>query len=324
MGNQLKLGGTSVIRSSQVTTNCRAMSKPAFGPFTATYNAHLDLFCRANGSAMAIRADDSFSPAPQIQGNTFVARDGPIGLEVDALTSCTTAACAVNYRDNVFIGFLNPSAGSLAVPLYVDPPIPNQVFSNTGGANDHNSTFWPGSAGNPCPDSGFFATNMLCTDPGLVGVSTFPETGYDNVAPVSGSSAVVGAGVTISGLSVDYTGATRPSPPSMGALEYVPAGTLLTVTVSPSSASVAVGGNTTFTAACSYSDGSSTPCTVSWTDTSNHSSVNTTTGIVTGTSVGTDTITATLNSIYGTATVTITPAPVSHFAQAILFRGPIK
>jgi hypothetical protein len=221
MGNQLKLGGTSVIRSSQVTTNCRAMSKPAFGPFTATYNAHLDLFCRANGSAMAIRADDSFSPAPQIQGNTFVARDGPIGLEVDALTSCTTASCAVNYRDNVFIGFLNPSAGSLAVPLYVDPPIPNQVFSNTGGANDHNSTFWPGSAGNPCPDSGFFATNMLCTDPGLVGVSTFPETGYDNVAPVSGSSAVVGAGVTISGLSVDYTGATRPSPPSMGALEYI-------------------------------------------------------------------------------------------------------
>jgi hypothetical protein len=229
-------------------------------------------------------------------------------------------------QNNIWIGFQdvnNPTYNSSVPGMYCGNSCnnsPNEngnwVWTNNIGFNVRN---YPTGTGNNwsidpgvikvIPDILTFADEYKSLDFNVLLTSTANARGFS----------VVNADVP----TYDNVHYLRPSPAAAGALEYQ-VGTLMTVTVSPSSASVAVGGNTTFTAACSYSDGSSTPCTVSWTDTSNHSSVNTATGIVTGTSVGTDTITATLNSIYGTATVTITPAPVSHFAQAILFRGPIK
>jgi hypothetical protein len=94
------------------------------------------------------------------------------------------------------------------------PPL--SVFNNTGGSNSYNSTFGQNTA---CPYTSAYETHAICTDPGLVN-ETWPNTGYNNVAPASDISAIVGSGITISGLTVDYNGTTRPSPPSMGAYEF--------------------------------------------------------------------------------------------------------
>jgi len=67
----------------------------------------------------------------------------------------------------------------------------------------------------PCPHPG--ESNALCTDPGLVD-ETYPLD-YCNMAPASGGSAVVGAGVAVPTIPLDYTGVTRPTPPSIGAYE---------------------------------------------------------------------------------------------------------
>jgi hypothetical protein len=211
-GNQLKFGGPSLFENDYVVANCKAMSQPAFGPFSATYNQHLSDFCRAGGSAIAMRADDAFSPVPTIIGNTILVKEGLIGLEISPLTSCSTATCAVNYRDNVFLGFA--SSGTIT-PIYMAGP-PLSVFNNTGGSNSYNSTFGQNTA---CPYTSAYETHAICTDPGLVN-ETWPNTGYNNVAPASDISAIVGSGITISGLTVDYNGTTRPSPPSMGAYEF--------------------------------------------------------------------------------------------------------
>jgi hypothetical protein len=181
-----------------------------------------------------MRADDSFSPVPSIIGNTIVVKDGSVGVEVNSLTSCTTATCAVNYRDNVFLGFT--STGTVT-PIYMAGP-PIGVFNNTGGSNSYNATY---GQSNACPYTAAFETNAICTDPGLVD-ETWHVTGYGNVAPASGSSAVVGTGVTISGLTVDFNGNHRPSPPSMGAFEFY---------TNPSTSSyfggsVVIGGSATF------------------------------------------------------------------------------
>jgi hypothetical protein len=59
------------------------------------------------------------------------------------------------------------------------------------------------------------------------------------MAPVSGSR-VIGAGTAITGVTVDYTGNTRPDPPSIGALEYgsTSSGAQITVDAAPNQATL--------------------------------------------------------------------------------------
>ena len=100
---------------------------------------------------------------------------------------------------------------------------------------------------------------------------------------------------------------------------------LSTITVTPAAATVAIGSTQTYNAVCNYSDGITTsPCTITWTDTAAHSSVNSTTGVVTGVSVGSDTITATFNSVSGTATVTIPSATPFVPFQGAFIQGKIN
>lgn len=83
---------------------------------------------------------------------------------------------------------------------------------------------------------------------------------------------------------------------------------LQTISITPLTASIPINSTQQYFASCLYSDNSTSPCNIIWSDSNNHSSVNTT-GIVTGISAGTDTITATISTIFGTATVTIIPPP---------------
>jgi outer membrane usher protein FimD/PapC len=86
--------------------------------------------------------------------------------------------------------------------------------------NAYNATY---NAKDACPETSFSETNAVCLDPQLTD-ETWHLYGYGNMTPVSGSR-VIGAGTTISGVTTDYTGATRPSPPSMGSLQLGSTGT---------------------------------------------------------------------------------------------------
>jgi hypothetical protein len=89
------------------------------------------------------------------------------------------------------------------------------MFTNPGASWTNSATY--GYAGNwTCPQVG--ESNALCSDPGLTD-ETYHPYGYGNVAPSSSSSAVVKKGVAVQGVTVDYAGNPRGTPPTMGAYE---------------------------------------------------------------------------------------------------------
>jgi hypothetical protein len=117
------------------------------------------------------------------------------------------------YNNNVFVGFYNSGIAQSPTPIYSNTDL--NMLTNPGASWSNNATFG-GRNNYACPGVG--ESNAICTDPGLVD-ETYHPFGYGNMAPASGSSAVVGAGVTIPGITVDYTGQTRAKPPSIGAYE---------------------------------------------------------------------------------------------------------
>lgn len=153
------------------------------------------------------------------------------------------------------------------------------------------------------------------------------NTGY---FPVSGSP-LIGAATPLVGfaanfkvrsnpVNVDGTLVARANANDIGAIMYV-APTLTGVTITTNPASTVVGGVVPMVAACTYSDSvTTTPCTITWTGTNAHTTVNSLTGIVTGVSIGSDTITATVGGLSATATFNVTPT-MPRFVGNIGLRG---
>ena len=84
--------------------------------------------------------------------------------------------------------------------------------------------------------------------------------------------------------------------------------TVETITLSPPTATVLVGGTQDFNASVEFSNGETQTLTnVDWSVTSGPASVNPETGLATGTAVGTATITASLGQVSGNATLTVLP-----------------
>lgn len=210
-GQQLKVGGaTATIRNSVIVGNCEAMSTQAIPGAPAGFGANLSNSCRAGNTAVLINVTPG-DPAT-FQGNTIFSA-GYIGLEVEYATSDTGPTNTLAYNDNVFVGFYNADSQQNSTPIYSNTNL--NMLTNPGASWSNNATF--GQRGNwACAHAG--ETGALCTDPGLVD-ETYHAYGYGNMKPASSTSAVVGAGVAVPDLTTDYNGATRPNPPSMGALE---------------------------------------------------------------------------------------------------------
>jgi ribosomal protein L21E len=103
----------------------------------------------------------------------------------------------------------------------------------------------------------------------------------------------------------------------------LPAADLVTLAVTPATASVGIGGARAFVATASYSDGSSRDVTVgsAWTSaTPAVATVSATTGVAAGASVGSSVITAAFGS--KTASATLTVVPVALTAIAVLPANP--
>ncbi len=204
-GQQLKAGGAAAtIQNSLIVGNCAAIKQDIPGRPSIT-NDSLGDVCRAADTAVAIGVTPGL-PA-LFQNNTMIT-NGSVGLEVDYTTGDHGETNVLRYDNNVFVGYVNPGSGERPAAVYTDP----KILMNPGASWTHNAYF--GQKG-PCPQRG--ETRAVCRDPGLVD-ETYHAYGYGDMSPKQGAP-VVGAGVAIGTVTVDYSGATRPNPPSIGALE---------------------------------------------------------------------------------------------------------
>jgi hypothetical protein len=184
--------------------------------FTQKWNSGLTGFCRAGNSAAVVAVSDT--GISHVEFNTMYSANY-IGWEIDPGATCDSA-CAIVFKNNVFVGFstdIEPGGNnSNSNAIYLGDVSPT-LWTNPGSVMTNNATYGQKDA---CPATGAGELNAICTDPGLVD-ETWHHYGYGNMAPASGSSAIIGKGVAISGITTDYSGTTRPNPPSMGALEYI-------------------------------------------------------------------------------------------------------
>jgi hypothetical protein len=212
-GQQLKVGGaTAIIKDSVIVGNCLAMSPGnAIPSFTSTAFNVLNTLCRAGNTAVVI----NLTPGdPAIFQDNTLFTNGSIGLEVEYNSLDIGPTNTLLYNNNVFVGFYNSGNQAYPTPIY--------------SSTDLNMLTWPGSSWTNNSYFGYRAnwacpavvgeSKALCTDPGLVD-ETYHPYGYGNMAPASSTSPVVGAGVAVPTIPLDYTGLTRPNPPSIGAYE---------------------------------------------------------------------------------------------------------
>jgi hypothetical protein len=174
MGQQIKVGGaTATITDSYIVGNCRAMSNTIPGT-PSGYNAHLDLFCRAGDTAVLINVPDA-QPAV-FQRNTIYSNN-LVALEIEYPGDPTRAA-AIQYDDNIFIGFLN-ARKEYPSPIYSNADL--KMFTNPGASFTHNITYHAKSSWR-CPATSLHETGGSCSDPHLKDESWHPY-GYGDDAP---------------------------------------------------------------------------------------------------------------------------------------------
>ncbi len=235
MGQQLKVGAASTARNNLLVGNCNALRQAIPGT-PSGYNSRLSDFCRAADTAVVIDVQDSLQTTYQF--NTLYSANAT-GVEIECNGTCTSLS-TITFQNNLFFGFLNGTAngypgggsGNQANQIYLGV---TGLFSNSGSVESYNATY---NAKSACPQTAYNETNAVCLDPQLTD-ETWHLYGYGNMAPVS-SSRVIGAGTTISGVTVDYAGNTRPNSPSIGALEYGsrPLGDQITVNAVPDPATL--------------------------------------------------------------------------------------
>ncbi len=206
-GQQLKVGAITNIQNSLIVGNCDALLQTIPGRPTTT-NDELGDVCRAADTAVAIYV---WPGQPSVYQNNTMITGGAVGVEVEYGASDQGATNTMLYNNNIFIGYLNAGSGEYPSPIYSNSNL--NMLTNPGASwtnNDYLGQKWT------CPHSG--ESNAICTDPGLVD-ETLHAYGYGNMTPASSTSAVVGKGVAIPSVTVDYNGVTRPNPPTIGALE---------------------------------------------------------------------------------------------------------
>ena len=126
-----------------------------------------------------------------------------------------------------------------------------------------------------------------------------------NVVSINTTGLAMGTGVGSAAISATYQGQSAST-----ATFQVTAATVSTITVSPASASIQSGATQQYTAMASYTDGSmqDVSTSVTWTSSSPGVATISTAGLASGVGAGNTTITATLNSVMGTASLAVTVA----------------
>ncbi|WP_158943832.1 putative Ig domain-containing protein [Granulicella sp. S190] len=220
-GAQFKWGPNDnpmVFTNNTVLGNCLRLSQPMTGQ-PSTYNKNLEDFCRANNT-IAIGFRDGGTTT--VENNTIVSY-APVtvdascwGTGTDAQGTGTCNNSNFIFKNNIVMGYDNSATYDLGgqaggpAAIYFDEPI--------GHVTRTNNLFYGIGHNFACP-TGF--SNELCADPLFTSQPTFTsESSLDNFNfQLTTGSPALHLGVAISGLTTDYTGATRANPPSIGAYE---------------------------------------------------------------------------------------------------------
>jgi hypothetical protein len=209
MGQQLKMGAAGTAIDNLIVGNCNALRQAIPGT-PSGYNAKLSDFCRAADVPVLVTVGDGGLTTEYLNNTLYTANS--IGVEVTTNGPCTTT-CYFQYENNIFLGFQNNAAngypdggsGRFPTPIYFDSG--TQILSLPGSSFTNNLTFNPRDNWT-CPQTSWNEQNAICADPGLVD-ETFPLYGFGNMSPASASSIVVGKGISIPGVSIDYSNSPR-------------------------------------------------------------------------------------------------------------------
>jgi Putative Ig domain len=230
MGQQWKWGGqpnSTVLFQNNITVgNCGRMESAlpgaaqSFALSSGLPGAYLSDFCRAAGNTFDILTQSGSNN--YFYGNTIVMAD-PTGIDYDcgpAGGGATTCGSVLNlWQDNLFLGYTDPGLGS-APGLWYIAPNTNIVITSS-----YNFEFGIRN-GDTCGTN-----NITCSDPLLVNEPASPWPGAlpdldvynpfvtgNSFYPTTGSP-LIGAGTPVSGMTTDYNGVTRPTNPTIGAVE---------------------------------------------------------------------------------------------------------
>ena len=220
MGQQIKIGGQSgTAINNLIVTNCNALRMSIPGT-PSGYNTKLSDFCRAADTGIFMATQDGATV--HFDSNTVYSASATT-VEIGCGGTCQAGTDLIDFRDNIILGFLNNTANGYvgggtndyANPIYLGSDNP---FTDVGSVFDHNDIYH-GKSTWTCPSTSYLhETNDQCTDPGLTDETWYPYA-YGNMTPLSAASPIVGNGITLPGVTLDYAGTTRPSPPAIGAEE---------------------------------------------------------------------------------------------------------
>jgi hypothetical protein len=219
MGQQLKMGAAGTAINNLLVGNCNALRQAIPGT-PSGYNSKLSDFCRAADVPVLVAVSDG-GLTRYLNNTLFTANS--IGVEVTPNGPCTTT-CFFQYENNIFLGFQNNAAngysgggsGQFPTPIYFDSG--TQILSLPGSSFTNNLTFNPRTNWT-CPQVSWNEQNAICADPGLVD-ETYHLYGFGNMSPASASSVVVGKGIPLLGVLIDFSNSTRSTTtPTIGAYE---------------------------------------------------------------------------------------------------------
>ncbi len=145
-----------------------------------------------------------------ILGNTFVYGD-----------SCSSCAGRYGYNGIIIVDAAGLSGLQIANNIFYQPYLHGVRFKQSSypGSTVANNLTYNGTIASSFPSGVTFSSNKDNTDPLFVSNGSAAYDSTDPDVRLRTGSPALGAGVTLNGLTVDFTGAARPSPPSIGAYD---------------------------------------------------------------------------------------------------------
>jgi hypothetical protein len=330
MGANWKWGsttnGTVLFQNNLTVGNCLRMNDVVPGA-SQTFNrssglggAYLSTYCRAGGAQFAVITRSGSTN--QYIGNTIIGASNIIfqsncgfyttGNVFNQETNCGSVPNL--YKDNNFLGYNDPGIGDFPALYFAETP----SIHFTGSFN--NEFGIKGGTGDTCGSN-----NITCVSPFLNSQPTSPWPGSEASLDVFNAYAGLGnsfypttasplraAGVTLPGRTTDFYGLTLTNPPDLGGVS-VPGSspTIISIAVTPNPGALLVSATLAMTCTATLSDFSTTLCpTPAWSTTAAHTTIGSSSGIVTGVSAGSDTITAHSSGFTANATVTVSSLPI--------------
>ncbi len=222
MGNQWKMGPMASVtaRDNMTVTNCRRMSE-TIEDAPSGWNAGLGDFCRANaGTVMVQRGDKVGGGTYLFQNNTWVGYAGDAMFEsgncTDSFMYAPTSDCNtpnIVFQNNLMVGYSNPNYYEGQLP----PTGTDKDNIKRFKTLNHNVYYNMRTQ----PADGVYTNPFLADMPAFTNETSLD--GVDGHLTLLSANAI-GMGVVIPGLSKDRDGVNWAAPPSIGAYEFVPAG----------------------------------------------------------------------------------------------------